>query len=259
MRYSSTSNVEAWNLWVQGLAFYRSGIVTKDGVGKARTYWERALALDPNSASLHAMLGFLHRASARFGWWGDRAAEIEKCKALLARALELDPDNADAHLITGMVLNHEHRFDESVASVRRGIALAPGSADIAAFAATSLAEAGVHDEAIVQIEKAMRLSPNFPPNYLGIQGHVYRLAGRTEDAIAAFRAYGQRSPGFGHADLAIMYEQAGRHEEAKAEIAKLRSARPTFTVASYAATQFRKDAAGVESEFAALRAAGLPE
>ena len=59
MRYSSTSNVEAWNLWVQGLAYYRSGVVTKDGVGKARVYWEKALALDPNSASLHAMLGFI--------------------------------------------------------------------------------------------------------------------------------------------------------------------------------------------------------
>jgi adenylate cyclase len=259
MRYSSTSNVEAWNFWVQGLACYRSGVVTKDGVGKARIYWEKALALDPNSASLHAMLGFIHSSSARFGWWGDRASEIGKSKAYLARALELDPDNADAHLFTGMILNSDRCFDDSIASARRAIALAPGSADVAAFAAAILANAGVHDEAIGQIEKAVRLSPKFPPNYLGIKGLVYRLAGRTDEAIATFKAYGERSPGFGHADLAIIYEQVGRHEEARGEIAKLRAARPSFSLASYAATQFRKDSASVESEVAALRAAGLPE
>lgn len=259
IRYTSTSNVEAWNYWVQGLAAYRSGIVTKDGVGKARFYWEKALALDPNSASLHAMLGFSHSSSARFGWWDDRASEIRKSKSYLARALELDPENADAHLFTGMVLSLDRSFDESVTSARRAIALAPGSADVAAFTAAIFASAGVYDEAIVQIEKAMRLSPKFPPNYLGIQGLIYRLAGRVDDAIAAFKAYSERSPGFGLADLAITYEQTGRHAEAQAEIAKLRAARPNFSVASYAATQFRKDIAGVESEVAALRAAGLPE
>ena len=195
MRYSSTSNVEAWNSLGAGPRAYRSGVVTKDGVGKARVYWEKALALDPNSASLHAMLGFMHNTDARFGWWDDRATAIAKSKGYLARALELDPDNADAHLFTGMILNLERRFDDSVASARRAIALAPGSADVAAFAAAILASAGVHDEAIVQIEKAMRLSPKLPANYLGIQGLVYRLAGRTDDAIAAFKAYQRTQPG----------------------------------------------------------------
>ncbi len=259
MRYSSTSNVEAWNLWAQGLAFYRSGVVTKDGVGKAREFWERALALDPDSPSLHAMIGFIHSSDARFGWWDDRATAIAKSKMHLERALEINPDNADAHLFSGMIHNIECRFDDSVVAARRALILAPGSADIAAFAAAILANAGVHDEAIGQIEKAIRLSPKFPPNYLGIQGLAYRLAGRAEDAIAAFKAYAERSPGFGRADLAIVYQQAGRSGEAQAEIAKLRAARPAFTVRSFAASQFRKDVASVEADLAALRAAGLPE
>ena len=259
MRYSSTSNVEAWNLWAQGLAFYRSGVVNKDGVGKARVYWEKALALDPNSAALHAMVAFMHNSDARFGWWDDRPTAIAKSKEHLARALELDPENADAHLFSGMVMNIERRFDESVAGVREALSLEPGSVDIAAFSASMLTAAGIYDEAIVQIEKAIRLSPNFPANYLGIQGLVYRLAGRTEDAIAVFKAYAERSPGFGHADLAILYQQAGRDDEAKAESAKLLAVRPAFTVRAFAATQFRKDVAAVEADLAALKVAGLPE
>lgn len=105
----------------------------------------------------------------------------------------------------------------------------------------------------------MRLSPKHPANYLGMQGLIYRLAGRNEAAIAAFKAYSERSPGFGHADLAIIYQQTGRDEEARAEIGKLRAARPGYTTASFAATQYREDIASVEADLAALRAAGLPD
>jgi adenylate cyclase len=259
MRYSSTSNVEAWNYWAQGLACLRTGVVTKDGVGKARPLWEKALALDPDSAALHAMMAFMHNSDARFGWWDDRPTAISKSKQHLARALELDPNNADAHLFSGMVANLERRFDDSVREVRLAVSLAPGSVDIAAFGSAMLSLAGIHDEAIAQIEKAVRLSPILPANFLGIQGQAYRLGGRIEDAIRVFKAYSERSPGFGHADLAIIYQQTGREEEARAEIAKLRAARSNYTVTSYAAAQFRKDTAGLQADIAALRAAGLPE
>ena len=59
LHYATTTNVEAWTCWVQGLSHYRQA-VTKEANGPARLYWEKALALDPDSASLNAMLGFLH-------------------------------------------------------------------------------------------------------------------------------------------------------------------------------------------------------
>ena len=73
LRYTTTTNVEAWNLWVQGLNHYRSGAVSRETNLQVRQYWEKALALDPGSASLNAMLGFMHFADARFGWSDDRA------------------------------------------------------------------------------------------------------------------------------------------------------------------------------------------
>jgi tetratricopeptide (TPR) repeat protein len=158
-----------------------------------------------------------------------------------------------------MLASLERRYDDSVNEVRMALSLAPGSVDIAAFSAAMLTSADIHDEAILQIEKAIRLSPILPANFLGIQGQVYRLAGRIDDAIAVFKAYSERSPGFGHADLAIIYQQTGRSEDARAEIAKLRAARPGFTVRTFAGTQFRRDTAAVEADLAALRAAGLPE
>ena len=61
LRYTTTHNVEAWTCWVQGLFCYRQGL-NKENSSAARQWWEKALALDPNSGVLNAMLGFLHNA-----------------------------------------------------------------------------------------------------------------------------------------------------------------------------------------------------
>jgi hypothetical protein len=66
LRYTTTSNVEAWTYWVQGLSFHRHA-VTKENTIASQLVWEKALALDPASASLNAMLGFVHNLTARFG------------------------------------------------------------------------------------------------------------------------------------------------------------------------------------------------
>src|SRR5271155_5431311 len=59
LHYTTTNNVEAWTYWAQGLAHYRQA-VTKEQWGRARPCWEKALSLDPKSAALNAMLGFIH-------------------------------------------------------------------------------------------------------------------------------------------------------------------------------------------------------
>ena len=195
LRYSSTTNVEAWNLWVQGLAHFRTGVVTKDGVGKARVCWEKALALDPNSAALHAMIGFMHNADARFGWWDDRETAIAKSKAASragARARSGQRRRASLLRDAGQPRAPLRRFGRGGAAARSR--LRPARSTLRPSAAAMLSDAGIHDEAIVQIEKAVRLSPKLPANFLGIQGLVYRLAGRTDDAIVAFKALFRAQP-----------------------------------------------------------------
>jgi adenylate cyclase len=133
LRYTTTHNVEAWTYWAQGMSHYRQA-VTKEKMGPARLYWEKALALDPNSASLNAMLGFMHCLDARFGWWDDRKTAIEKATAYADRALEIDLGNADAYTTSSLILLMQRRYDEAVADARKAVQLAPGSADAAELA-----------------------------------------------------------------------------------------------------------------------------
>jgi len=258
LHYTTTTNVEAWTCWVQGMSYHREA-VTKEAQGQARFFWEKALALDPASASLNAELGLLHSFDARFEWWDDRETAIEKALAYVDRALEIDPGNADAHTASSLIMLFQRQHDEAVAAARKSVALAPGSADTAELASHVLAASGYPEEAIVLSEKAMTLNPNYPAVYLGTLGDAYRLSGKTEKAIEAFEAYHARNPGFGLTDIVIAYQQTGRPEEARRAAEQLLAARPKFTVAAWLKTQFsRRDMAQVEADAAALRAAGLP-
>jgi len=257
MHYTTTRNVDAWTLWVQGLSHFRRA-VTKDQTSRALSCWNRALALDPESAALNAMLGLIHYIDARFGWWDDRETALGKARRYTDRALELDPENPDANITSSVTLLLEGRYDESAADVRKAVHLAPGSADVASFACFVLAFAGYPEEAMEHGERAMTLSPNYPAYYLGHLGNAYRLAGRFADAIAAFKAYDARTAGFGLADLVIAYRQIDQPEEAKRTAQQLLSLRRDFTVAAWAKTQIRADTARLDLDIEALHAAGLP-
>ena len=66
LRYTTTSNLEAWTEYARGRAFMREQ-VDKETNGRALAHFQKALALDPNSASLNALVGFMRLLDARFG------------------------------------------------------------------------------------------------------------------------------------------------------------------------------------------------
>lgn len=257
LQYTTTQNMDAWTYWVKGLSRYR-GPVTKDGMGQARKFWECAVALDPLSAPLNAMLGFLHCIDARFAWWGDREPALRTAAAYIEKALGLDPGNADAHRAQSFFHLFQKCHEEAVAEARASIELAPNSADVASMASFVFCCSGLAEEALIEIKKAIRLHPIHPAYFLGHLGNAYRLAGRFDEAIAAFKAYNERSPGFGLVDLVIVYKQMDRSEDAKSEAARLLAIRPRFTVRAWADTQLLSESAQLQSEMAALRESGLP-
>ncbi|MHC4431328.1 MAG: adenylate/guanylate cyclase domain-containing protein [Planctomycetota bacterium] len=257
LRYTTTGSVEAWTHWVQGLSHFNQD-VAEDNMGAALVSWMKALALDPGSASLNAMVGFLHYLDARFSWWDDRLTAQQKAQTFADRAMELDPENADANVTSSLSMLLRGHYDEAATLARQAVRLAPGSAHAATMACFVLAFAGYASEAVPHGERALTLSPNYPGYFLGTLGNAYRLAGRTEEAISAFKAYHAKAPGFGLVDLVLIYEQNGLHEEALRNADLLRSIRQGFSIENWASTQFRADKKALQTEVAALAAVGLP-
>src|ERR1700686_4858817 len=133
LRYTTTHNVEAWTYWVQGLASLRQA-VGKENNASALLCWEKALTLDPASAALNAMLGFIHCLDARFGWGDNRETAITKAQAYADRALQLDQNNADGYITLGLLCWLREQYEEAVLNARKAVQLAPGSADGAELA-----------------------------------------------------------------------------------------------------------------------------
>ena len=257
LQYSTTQNVDAWSNWVKGLFYFRESL-SSEYRGKALECWETAISLDPKSASLNAMLGYLHCVNARFGWWYDRETAMLKSSAYIEKALKLESNSAEAHRASGFHLLLQNCHDEAVAEMRKAENLSPSSADIAATASYIYSCSGLADEAVIAIERAIRLHPNHPSRYFGHLGNAYRLAGRFDEAITAFNAYHETSPGVGLVDLVLINRQLDRHEEAIFEATRLLAVEPEFTVRAWIDTQFLKDPARLESEISALTESGLP-
>ena len=81
------------------------------------------------------------------------------------------------------------------------------------------------------------ISPHYPVNFLGHLGNAYRLTGRFDEAISAFKAFDARSAGFGLTDLVIAYQQPNRLDLARQTAERFLTLRPMFTVAGWLKTQ----------------------
>jgi adenylate cyclase len=258
MRYTTTTNVEAWNNYIQGLAHFRSAL-NREAIIRTRLCLERAQALDPDSAALSASLAFIYYVDARFSGPAKRAELMAIGRSFVDRALELDRNNADAHSAWSMHCLMCRQFDQAYKYIQRALELAPNSSDVLAFSSYVYACTGYTQEALVQIQKAMRMVLVCTPTYHSYHGTALRLLGRHDEAIAAFHAASARAPGSPQAELVITHQQAGHIEQAQSEAARLLQSNVGFSIQTWASTQFYADQAQVQADLEALRAAGLPE
>jgi tetratricopeptide (TPR) repeat protein len=121
---------------------------------------------------------------------------------------------------------------QAIAALERAIALDPNDADGYAALAHILNFTGKPQEALRLVQKAMRLNPHYPNSSLATLGIAYTLAGRYEEAIAAFKKALTRNPDFllVHIFLAVLYSGAGWQEQARAEAAEVLRLNPQFSL-----------------------------
>lgn len=257
MRYTTTTNVEAWNHWIEGLA-HHYGPLTGPVQLKALRAWEKALALDPESGPLNALVGWQHMLDVRYGWWDDRTTAIEKTEFYCAKARAIDPENPDVFRTTTGLLFWRHQIDDAVRMARLGVKIYPNITDVLVGACFTLQCCGLYDEATPLIERAMALNPRHPAFYLGLLGTAYRLTGRPAEALAAFHEYNLRSPGIPLVDIIMVQHQTGAVDDARRTGAELLAMRPDFSIAAWKRTQHRTDVDQLAKDLASLQAAGLP-
>jgi TolB-like protein len=220
----------------------------------------RALELEPGYAAAHAPLALCHHSRFRFGLREeDRVAAVHHARSAIATG----NDDATALGIAGFVISLDDHDNVTALDVfERALTLSNSNIFALLCSALVLSFMGQTETAIERAERALRLSPFDPLNYLAYNALAisYFTTGRYEQSHDATRRSIQINPRFSVCHLFHTAALVGlaRNEEAKSAAKRVLAFHPTFTISGFSIT------VGFEPKVFALladawRVAGLPE
>jgi tetratricopeptide (TPR) repeat protein len=218
---------------------------------KAIAEGERAVSLDPNG------WGVL----TNYGNTLTEAGRPEEAIPLLQKVIRLNPlGPAYIYANLGRALWLTRRYEEAVSVFKEAIHRGPDTASHYAELGFTYVTMGRQEEAIPLIQKAIKLNPNARPDTFVYLGAAFRIAGRYEDAVSAYKEAIRRAPGLisAHIGLGTTYSLMGREKEACAEAEEVLRINPGFSLDQFAKTNlFYRDQSENDKIINAMRKAGL--
>ena len=246
------NSLDAWEAHHRGLwHMYRFNQADNE---QARHFFETAVRLDPTFARAYAGLSFTHFQNA-FQGWAEREPEIERAFAAAGQSLMVDDRDPAAHWAMGRALWLRGRHDQSIVELERAIDLSPNFALGHYTLAFVHSQAGDARAAIGFSDHSRHLSP-FDPLLFGMLGAramaLVRL-GRFEEAADWAVKAAARPNAHAHilAIAAYCLALAGRLDEARAYLAAIRKTLPHYRVDDFlTAMQFAPEGAALFREAA---------
>jgi len=235
----STTDVAAYDLYLQGRALYDSS-VDEASERAALAKFDAAIALDPGYAAAHAARARSLTAIAnQYGRMGELSGLYDEAIAAAKRAIELAPDLADAHSTLGFTL-FQGRLDARAARAPFELSrkLGAGEATVLARFAQYSARTGRDRDATGAIERSLRLDP-LNPLIRRAAGTIEYAARRYDAAIAHLRKALAMNPRMSHAHATIgdALQLLGRLPDARAEYAA--EPVPDFRLTGLAILEYR--------------------
>jgi tetratricopeptide (TPR) repeat protein len=210
-------NSKALDFYLRG----RYGIATgtADALEQAVASFQRAIQEDPNYAPAYTGLAFAYST-----WAPGRPSLrelIPKARQAALKGIELDDTLPSAHAALACIeLTYDWKWTAAEKEFKRAIELDPNYDDAHARYAQELVVLGRTDEAIREARRAIDLGPlSFYDDY---PVWVFILAHRYDLALERGLATVQNRPTWvwGHYDLAQIYEQTGKTDDAIREYLK---------------------------------------
>ena len=252
-----SKNPDVVDLKARGFGVIIRGL-DRESNRQARAFFERALQIDPNDAE--ALAGSAETyMNDRFNGWGDPGTDYEaKVLGQANRAINLAPDDPYVYYPKANFLALSGRPSEAVGAADAGLAVNPN--DVLLYLPRAIAEnsLGRFEQAKADVERGMRLSPHdiaigvfhviLGDAELGLGHFDAAIDAYTKALDLGFREF------FVHTNLAAAYAQAGKSDEAKAELAEARRLNPAITI-----KWMKEHTPNLPAVFEGLRRAGLPE
>ncbi len=211
-----TENTEAYQLYLKGRFYWNRR--TEEGTKKAIDYFSQAIERDPSYAQGYAGLADGYIILEDVG--GMPAMEaFPKARAAALKALEMDDALAEAHTSLASIKESlDWDFAGAEKEYKRAIELNPNYSLAHMWYSLFLDEMGRLDEGMVEIKKAREVDPLSLPINRNI-GTCLVDSRHYDEAIAQYRSVIEMDPNFAsaHGELASVYAQTGRYQEAMLE------------------------------------------
>ncbi len=227
---------------------------------EARGLLEQAISLDRGYARAHGLLGHYYLDQWRL-WGENRDQNLSKARDYAETAAKLDPRDANPHVTLAQIHMFRRDFVTANAEADKALLLEPQDAVALANLGSMLRYIHRAGEAAEVVERAIRLDPFHPANYLEWLGDAYFLLGRFDDCVEAVERGIALEADFValHVIAAKCYAALGELERAKQAGSEVLRNNPRFTLRAFASYVPFSDEGDLQRNIEMLRRAGLPE
>ncbi len=253
MRLLMPSDLEAYGFVLQGQQ--RLFQYTRGDNREARELYEAALKADPRYSRAMAAISRTLNIDWRYSWSDSPEQALDEALEFAQQAVLLDETDARGFGELGFVHLYRKEHESAINAYVRALSLNPNDADLMSDMADALAHSGRSEEAIGLLQKAMRLNPFYPDQYLWHLGGAYYNLKRYEEAIDSVLR--MHNPTEGRRLLAASYAQLGRASEAQDQASMVLRAHPNFSINRWASVQPDKFEDDLEHFVEGLKKAGL--
>lgn len=254
-----TTNIKAYETFLKAWEYYFRR--TEADILEARKLAKEVIELDPEYGDAYLLLGWTHLDDIWFYRTKSREKSLETAEQFAHQAISLSADEAAGHRLLASIYMLRKEYEKAISESQKSVDLAPNSATANFVSGMILRNAGRYEDAIPFLEKAIRLEPITPVNFLNNLALAYSYLGQYEKAIALWNKAIEKNPDylFAYQGLTMGHQLLGNRDRARECAAAALRIKPTLTI-----EKLEKNIAAMnETDRAriinAYREAGIPE
>jgi TolB-like protein/Flp pilus assembly protein TadD len=252
-----TKNLEAYLKAIE--ANEQFNLMNRQGSLKAKEFAREAISLDPNYAFPYAILANAHMLDAWFLFAESYEESMKLADDAAHKALSLDENDPSIQSALTNLYVMQRKQEKAIASAERALATGPSASRSQSSMGIALYFSCRFNEAIPYFEEAIRMDPYPPGAQFRLLGSAYSAVGRHDEALKAYENALKLNPNdiFTHLNIAALYIELGRDEQARAEVREVLRLHPKFSLDYFAKTLTFKDQSFVNRRLELMRKAGL--
>jgi adenylate cyclase len=221
-------SLDAWEAYQRGL--WHMGRISANDHEAAKTFFRRAIELDPSFASAHALLALAILHGASNYQLVSIAEALDEALPVAYQAIAIDPLCATGHISVGLGRMFQGDLEAVLAAARQALAVSPNFARAHHLLGLALLFSGRPKDALESLCEAERLDPHDPSqiNRLYQIGLAHYFLSEYDAAVEAekeaLRSYPDHP--WAYLWLTAALGQAGRLDEAKQALERLIAVAP---------------------------------